>query len=77
MTKVKLQLLTDYDMILMFEKMTRGGISQVCGKRYAKANNKYLGGDTKRSGYLVGYDPSKPSTYILYLDANNLYGWVI
>jgi hypothetical protein len=64
MSNVKLQLLTDPDMLLMFEKAIRGGISQVCGKKYAKANNKYL----------PGFDSTKPSTYIIYLDANNLYG---
>ena len=65
-TKVELELLTDYDMHLMIEKGLRGGISMV-SKRYAKANNPLV----------AGYDPSSKKTYILYLDANNLYGWAM
>lgn len=61
MRKVRLELLTDPDMLL-FENGIRGGISMIT-KRYPKANNKYMG---------KKYDPSKSSTYIIYLDANNL-----
>lgn len=62
-TKVELELLTDIDMHLMIEKGMRGRVT-VATKRFAKANNKYL----------KDYDPTKPSTYIMYYDANNLYG---
>ena len=65
-TEVKLELITDYDMLLMIEKGIRGGICQAV-HRYAKANNKYM----------IDYDKSIESSYIEYLDANNLYGWAM
>ena len=65
-TGVELELLTDYDQHLFIEKGMRGGISMV-SKRYAKAN----------SPRVEGYDPSNPNSHILYLDANNLYGWAM
>ena len=62
-TKVELELLTNV-MLLMAEKRIRGGICHAI-HRYAKANNEYL----------KNYDINKESSYIQYLDANNLYGW--
>ena len=63
-TDIDLELLSENNMLLMFEKGIRGGIS-IISNRYGEANNKYMG---------RGFNKNKPSKYLMYLDANNLYG---
>ena len=63
-TDIDLELLNDPDMLLMFEKGIRGGISMI-SNRYGEANNKYMG---------QGFNRNKLIKYLMYLDANNLYG---
>ena len=65
-SKVKLELLSDPDMLPFFEKGIRGGISMI-SKRYERANNKYM----------EDFNPESFSKFITHLDANNLYGWVL
>ena len=64
--RVKLAKISDIDKYLFIEKGFREGISYI-DKRYAKASNKYMN----------DYDPKKPSTFISYLEMNNLYGWAM
>ena len=64
--QVKLELLTDIDILLMVEKGIRGGIFHAI-QRYAKANNKYM----------KDYNQNKESWYLKYWDINNLYGWAM
>ena len=66
MTNIKLGLMTDVDMFQFIEKGMCGGVSYITN-RYGKANNK----DMK------DYNEKAPSKYIMYLDANNLYGWAM
>ena len=65
-TELRLEFLTDVDMLLMAEKGIRGGICHPM-HRYAEANNKYM----------ENYDENKELSYIQYLYANNLYGWAM
>ena len=66
-TGIKLEILTNPDMLLMFEQGIRGGITQAV-RKYASANNKYMGDR---------FNPKSESSYLQYLDANNLYGWAM
>ena len=64
MAKVELELISDANMYLYFELGMRGGVSYI-SKRYSKANINYL----------KTYDSKQESRHIIYLDANNLYGY--
>ena len=65
MNGIELELISDIDMHLFIEKGMRGGISYIAKRCSGKTNNKYM----------KSYDEYKESTYIIYLDENNLYGW--
>ena len=65
-SKVEIELISDMDMFQFFEKGMRGGISQI-SHRYAKANNSQL----------PDYNPDEESSFLTYLDANNLYGYAM
>ena len=66
MTDIKLDLISVIDMYQFIEKGMRGGISYIAN-RYGKGNNKYM----------KNYNENEASKYIMYLYANNLYGWAM
>ena len=66
MTNIKLELMTDIDIFQFIKKGMRGGVSYITN-RYGNTNNKYM----------KEYDQKAPSKYIMYLNANNLYGWAM
>ena len=66
-TGIRLELLLDPDMLLMFERGIRGGITQSI-HRWVKANNPYMGSS---------YNPNESTKYLQYFNSNNLYGWAM
>ena len=66
MTKVELELIPDPNIYIFFEEDMRGAVSYI-SNRYSKANNKYL----------KYYHPKQESRHIIYLDANNIVGYVM
>ena len=66
MTKIKFEIISDPDMYIFFEEYMRGGVSYI-SNRYSKTKNKYL----------KSYDPKQESKYIIYFDANDLYGYAM
>ena len=66
-TKIQLEILSDPDMLLMIESGDRRGIATI-SHRHAKANNEYMGTE---------FDPAEETKFISYLNANNLFGWVM
>ena len=65
MTNIKLELISDPDVYIFFEKGMRGEVSFI-SNTFCKANNKYL----------KSYDPKQEPKHVIYLDVNNLYGYV-
>ena len=63
-TGVRFELLTNPDMLLMFERRIRGGIPQAI-HQYTKTSKKYM------------RNPKRISSFLQYLDADNLYGWAM
>jgi len=66
MTRIRLELISEIGMQLYTEKGLRGGISCIA-HRHGKANNKYIS----------NYDQKLINSFLMYLDANNLYGWAM
>ena len=66
-TNISLEQISDPKILDIIERQKRGGLCFVGSKRHVVANNKYL----------ETFDETKPSNYLMYLDANNLYGWAM
>ena len=66
MTNIRLNLISDVDMYQFVEKGMRGGVSYIAN-RFGEANNKYM----------KDFDENALEKHIMYLDANNLYGWAM
>ena len=66
MTNIKLELVVDIDMFQFIERGKRGGLSYMAN-RYGRANNKYM----------KEYNGKAPPKFVMYLDANSLYGWAM
>ena len=64
MTKVELEIITDPDMLYSFKKVQEAEF--LVSNRYSKANDKYL----------KSYGPKQKPKHIIYLDANNIYGYM-
>ena len=64
--KAPLELLTDREQLDMVEGLIRGGVSSIY-KRLSVANNKYR----------QNFNPKEPSTFIIMIDANNVYGGIM
>ena len=67
MTKAKLDLITNPDMLYMIKRSKRGGLCYVSSRRYVKANNHYL----------PDYDSTKDENYTKYENAHSLYAWAM
>ena len=65
-TEIELKLVTDFNMLLMVEQGVKGGVCHAIHK-YVKVNNKYM----------KNYDKNEESSFLEYLDGNNLYGWAM
>lgn len=63
-TKETIELTRDPDIYLFLEQAVLGGLCTIGDEKVVKANNEYC----------EGYDPEKPSSWLLYCDKNNLYG---
>jgi len=66
-TKIELDLITDPKILDIIERQKKGGLCFVGSQRHTVANNHYL----------ENFDKTKPENYIIYLDANNEYGWAM